>query len=489
MKKLIAGSVSREALGAAVFCCAVALAGCGGSDGPSSPTPAPAPQPALPTSASLANQCMVETEKRYVRSLIDEEYLWYREVPTVDAATFASPYDYFEALKTTRRSASGSLVDKFSFAVPQEQFDLAIAGADISHGVKWKIDQTARTVVAVDVEANSPAGRAGVQRGWKIAAINGTPLTQLPQGAYQEAVAAPSVGITTNFTLLNRQGAQLNFALRAERVDFADVPVTRVLSGAAGPVGFLALRQWQSTSQDALAASIEQLRAAQVRELVVDLRYNEGGALLPVLQLAYMVAGDRVRDKAFARVRGNDKQPAKAADLPALGVKVDVQNQLLLANQPLPTLNVSRVFVLSTAETCSASEAFINGLKPHVDVVQLGATTCGKPYGYDGARNCGKFYAPMDSSISNAAGQGEYSDGIAPRCPVQDDVSRELGDPAEAMVQASLDFIRTGSCPSVSAVQASAMNSTAPPLLLERQANPARSSLRIDRVPAAVVPR
>lgn len=483
-------SSTRQLLLAALCVSATTLAGCGGGgdDSPPAPAPAPvaAPQPVptpapLPPSTSLANQCRLDTEKRFVRSMVDEIYLWYRDVPTVDAASFSSLFTYFEALKTPLRTASGSLVDKFSFAVPQEQWDLADAGAEVSHGVKWQVNDADRSVVATDVEANSPAGRAGVQRGWQIAAINGVPLSQVTFDVVLRAVLEPGAGTTTNFTLLNRQGAQVNLALRAERVDYGLVPVTRVISTAQGPVGYLALRQWTVDAQDELATSVAALRQSQVRDLVLDLRYNQGGALIPVLQLAYMIGGDRVSDKVIGRIRANDKRPALAEDALALAFKVDTTAGRLLNDQPLPTLNLGRVFILSTEDTCSASEALINGLKPFLDVIQIGSTTCGKPYGFEGVSNCGVFYAPMELAISNAANQGDYSDGIAPRCAGQDELSRDLGDASEAMLRTALDFARTGTCPPPSSVAVARASAGRSAPLPKRPLQPERSSLRIDR--------
>ncbi len=478
---------TRNWIAAALCACAVVTAGCGGGGGDNpSPSPPPVPPPAtLPPSSTLANQCTLDTERRFVRSVMDEIYLWYRDVPVVNAAAFASTYDYFAALKTPLKTASGSPVDKFSFAVPQAEWDLRQAAADVSHGVNWQVDIAARRIVALDVEANSAAGRAGVQRGWTIAAVNGVPLTQLTDALANSAVYAPAAGTTTHFTLVNRAGTQVSVALRADRVDYSLVPVTRILTTPQGPVGYLVLRFWGDNAQTDLAAAIETLRQSEVRDLVLDLRYNEGGSSLPVLQLAYMVAGERVRDKVFLKIRANDKRPGLARDEQALAFKVDPATERILLNQPLPALSLSRVFVLTTEDTCSASELLINGLKPYVDVIQVGATTCGKPYGFNGVSNCGTFYAPMELSAVNAANQGNYSDGIDARCIARDDASRDLGDAAETLLRTALDFARTGSCPPASAAVAQDANDLPPWLLLRRPQDPARSSLKIGRPLAA----
>ena len=205
---------TRNWIAAALCACAVVAAGCGGGGGDNpSPSPPPVPPPAtLPPSSTLANQCTLDTERRFVRSVMDEIYLWSRDVPVVNAAAFASTYDYFAALKTPLKIASGSPVDEFSFAVPQAEWDLGEAAAGVSHGVKWQVDNAARRIVALDVEANSAAGRAGVQRGWTIAAVNGVPLNQLTAALANSAVFAPTAGTTTHFTLVNRAGTQVSLA-------------------------------------------------------------------------------------------------------------------------------------------------------------------------------------------------------------------------------------------------------------------------------------
>jgi hypothetical protein len=105
------------------------------------------------------------------------------------------------------------------------------------------------------------------------------------------------------------------------------------------------------------------------------------------------------------------------------------------------------VFVLTSSGTCSASESVINGLSPFVEVVRIGGTTCGKPYGFSGKDNCGTSYFPIEFQGTNAAGFGDYADGFAPSCTVSDDLAHELGDPNEAMLAAALAYQATGSCP------------------------------------------
>ena len=89
---------------------ALVLAGCGGG-GDSAATPAVGATATAVTatllapSSTLENQCTPEAEKRWVRSYVDETYLWYDEVPPVDATS----HDNARAVLSTRCSCAAPM--------------------------------------------------------------------------------------------------------------------------------------------------------------------------------------------------------------------------------------------------------------------------------------------------------------------------------------------------------------------------------------------
>jgi hypothetical protein len=98
----------------------------------------------------------------------------------------------------------------------------------------------------------------------------------------------------------------------------------------------------------------------------------------------------------------------------------------------------------------------------NVEVIQFGSTTCGKPYGFYEAGNCGTSYFTIQFRGVNAANFGDYTDGFSPQntapaagvavpgCSVGDDFSSQLGNPAEARFAAALNYRDTGTCPAAS---------------------------------------
>jgi carboxyl-terminal processing protease len=121
---------------------------------------------------------------------------------------------------------------------------------------------------------------------------------------------------------------------------------------------------------------------------------------------------------------------------------------------------LQRVYVITGPGTCSASEAIMNGLRGvNVQVIQIGSTTCGKPYGFFPQDNCGTTYFTIQFRGLNAVGFGDYTDGfspantqasvgtIVPGCSVADDFTRALGDPGEKRLAVALAHQSGNSCP------------------------------------------
>src|SRR5207302_10245882 len=136
----------------------------------------------------------------------------------------------------------------------------------------------------------------------------------------------------------------------------------------------------------------------------------------------------------------------------------------LAPGQALPSLGLTRVFVLTGPGTCSASESVINSLQGvDVQVIQIGSHTCGKPYGFYPADNCGTTYFSIQFKGVNAKGFGDYPDGFVPNgtgvagvtgCQVADDFDHPLGDPAEARLAAAPQYVPGQPCPPATGLQA-----------------------------------
>jgi carboxyl-terminal processing protease len=269
-----------------------------------------------------------------------------------------------------------------------------------------------------------------------------------------EAVFSPRTGQAYNFIFEDTQGAQRAVTMTAGQITKTPVQNVRTISTPSGTVGYLTFNDHILPAEGQLVGAFSQLAAAGVDDLVLDLRYNGGGFLYIASQIGYMVAGSqRTASKTFERLQFSDKRTADNNDpdnnTPFFNVASGIANSGTTENAPLPTLNLNRVYVLASPGTCSASEAIVNGLRGiDVEVVLVGGTTCGKPYGFTAKDNCGISYFPIEFTGVNNKGFGDYADGFKPTttCTVADDFSKALGDSSEGMLAAVLSHRATGSC-------------------------------------------
>ncbi len=449
----------------------IALAACGGGDDDSIKAASlyaghcASPRSGIDPETGVAYadvQGSATEEKLWIRSWIDDTYLWYSEVPQVDMTMYDTPVDYFKVMKTDVQVRPGTPKDRFHFTYDTSVWvALSQSGVEAGYGVQWALLAASppRRLLVADVEPGSPAALAGLKRGAEVTWIDGVEFTSgrdvntLNDGMY------PGPNETHTF-VIDDPGPTIPRMVTLLSADIASDPVKYVttIPSDSGPVGYLLFNDHIATAEKALYDAITELAAAQVKDLVIDMRYNGGGYLTIAAQFAYMIAPpDTTRGKTFEREVFNDKHPTidpvtgqTITPTPFVGQTVGFS---MTAGQPLPSLGLSRVFILSGPGTCSASEAVMNGLAGvGVEVIQIGGTTCGKPYGFYPAENCGTTYFAIQFEGANDMGFGDYADGFVPGgrlhgCVVDDDFAHLLGDPAEARLAAALNYRTTQSCP------------------------------------------
>lgn len=398
-------------------------------------------------------------ELSWVRAFSDETYLWYREIPNISAAGYASGESYFSPLKSPAVSYSGLAKDKpgFHYSLPTSELESTNAGIVYGYGITWSMIRNTppRQLLVAVVDPGSPADLAGVKRGDSVLRVDGVDLVNSNTQSGINTLNAglfPSVLGESHVLVLAPAGGGANktVTLTSAQLALQAVPVSGIINTTTGKVGYIAFTTFNSfAAEGAIANAITGLRTAGVNDLVLDLRYNGGGYLYIASQLGYMIAGSsRTAGKVFERSKTNDKKPfGPDEDTPFYNDGSGYPGGVA-AGQALPTLNLPRVFVLTSGNSCSASEAFINGLRGiDAQVILIGSkATCGKPFGFYGTDNCGTAYFTIQFTGANAKGEGDYVDGFAPTCTVADDLTRALGDPAEGQLAAALAYRTSGSC-------------------------------------------
>ncbi|MEM9168103.1 MAG: S41 family peptidase [Pseudomonadota bacterium] len=419
-------------------------------------------------------------ENFWLRSWTNETYLFNDEVDDRDPNDFDDRLDYFDILRTFRQTASGRDVDEFHFTQPTDEFLAERNSApSATYGARIVAFSTTppRDFRILFTEPDSPASEvvAGVPqlaRGTRILEVDGVDLVN--GGADQAEIDILNAGLfpatpgEVHDFVVQDAGATTSRAITLVSANLSSNPVnrTRVISTPTGPVGYILLNTFGPfSSEEQIATAITEMDAAGVTDLVLDLRYNGGGLLATASQLAFGVAGPGpTTGRVFEQLRFNDDagqfNPVTGAINDPLPFFTTGLGFTLPDGAPLDSLGLSRVFVLSTESTCSASESVINGLRGiGLEVVLIGGTTCGKPFGFFPTDNCGVTYFTIQFQGTNDVGFGDYADGFipdnssaafgvrAPGCVVADDINTELGEETEAMLSAALQFRADGTCP------------------------------------------
>ncbi len=491
---------------ASTFAALVLLSGCGGGGGsagvttgtPVANNPSPPTTPTTPADPppvaqgdpipanyqSYANLCAaprtgvdssglafpdrqgtLQDEMKFLRGWADANYLWYDEIPTtLRMADFTNTLDYFAALKTPALTAAGKPKDRFHFTYTTAEWDaMTNAGEEVGYGLTWSRNAATapRTWLASIVEPGSPAAKAGLQRGDMLTAVDGIDFVNTTS---TDGVAAINAGLfpdnagETHRLTIRRGSATFDVSLVSSVVAAASVKNAKVIDTPTGKVAYLTFDDHNAVAEKQLVDAFTMFRNQGATDLVLDMRYNGGGLLYIASELAYMIAGPSSASSTFESLQYNNKTPPDAPILFRSSAYGFPAPNRVPSGMALPYLGLRRVTVLTTAGTCSASEAVINGLRGiDIEVNVIGAQTCGKPYGFTPTDNCGTTYFSIEFKGVNAKGYGDFGDGFAPTCAVADDLSHALGDTSENLLATALAYRATNACPSGGTARARAV--------------------------------
>jgi C-terminal processing protease CtpA/Prc len=425
--RTVSGSLSRALVAAA----SLAALSCGSS---------------TPTSSdATGNSCTTLGQVQTVRTTLRDWYFWYQQLPDPDPAGFSSPDAYLEAVRYR------PLDTTFSYVALKAESDAFFSDSQfVGYGFRSTL-VASDDLRAADVYANSPASRAGLDRGSRFLEIGGRTVADLVASGQLGSAFGPSqVGVTTRVRFLDRAGAAHEATLVKELVTIPTVSVEEVYRIGGRTVGYLVFENFVRPSTEALNATFGRFKEAGVDEVVLDLRYNGGGLITVAQHLGGLIGGAATADRTFVRYVHNDKQAAR--------------NNAAAFPLPPNALGLQRLVVIATRGSASASELVINALRPFMEVTIVGDRTYGKPVGQYGFDFCDKTLFPVAFSTRNANDQGDYFNGLPVDCAAPDDITHALGDTDEASLAAALGFIRTGSCSAVAAAEARAQGLRRPPL-------------------------
>ncbi len=318
------------------------------------------------------------------------------------------------------------------------------------------------------VYPGSPADLAGVKRGYQITSINGnTSLTYDGGTNLNFVINAYSASSAITMILKKYDGTTLTVNLTTATYKINPVITYKVLDqGNGNKVGYMVFNSFVtlSSAQAYITAAFSAFATAGITDLVVDLRYDGGGYVQTAEYIDNMIAPTSANGKLMYNTYYNATLTSNQETLLKNQVRRDASsNQLYNYSQinysvaanavnfsKQGTLNINRVFFIVTGGTASASELTINNLRPYMNVQLIGSTTYGKPVGFfDIDINKYQMYIP-EFETKNASAQGGYYSGMKPGTTdypgviIADDVTKDFGDPTEALLAEALNYVNKG---------------------------------------------
>lgn len=399
-----------------------------------------------------------------------QTYYWNVGMPTFAAFNprqYATNDDLVEAIK--KLSSNGGK-DKYSFiddgTVGQE---LSGNGGDFGFSVIFNTKNDLRIKYVYN---NSPASAQGLKRGYQITKINGnTSINNSDAGTNLVVNAIFGSSSTVSLTVLKPDGSSADVVVNKANYAINPILFTNTYTAGTKKVGYIVFNSFTTNTLPGLDAAFAKFASDGITELIVDLRYNGGGSVATSQAFTNLIApsaqNGKVMNTTFfnqtmqdgkATILQNQKFNAKGNDgvtrlysyfdfsyLPTQ----DAGNQEVFAKRG-SLEGLTRVYFLVSSGTASASELLINNLKPVLDVKLVGRKTYGKPVGFF-AITIDKFdlYIPQFET-KNQLNIGGYYDGLAVDKDVFDDVTKEFGDPSEALLSQALNYAATGNFKAIS---------------------------------------
>ena len=376
----------------------------------------------------------------FIWTALNDYYLWQEEVPSLAdeikpigsaryrelIKPYPEPESFFESLKYEQ--------DKYSLIRSNyEDIENSIKGIDANNGLKFILSRygSGENILGVvtHILAESDAATKDIKRGDIFTSVDGQNLNL---NNYRELLFGDNLNYTLNMAdlnnnLLSPNGKNISLT-KTENFQSNPIQISKIINTGASKIGYLMYNQFAEGFDDDLNNVFSSFKAEQINDLILDLRYNGGGLVRSAVNLAGMITG-QFNGEVFAKYLWNKKLMTYFnTDLERFSSQLEINfSESLADGTPINSLNLSRVYIITSGRSASSSELVINGLSPYINVIQVGDNTYGKNVGgpaalydyidNDGTKHPNHTYAIycMTFYSANSNDFYDYADGLAPQ--------------------------------------------------------------------------
>ncbi len=401
---------------------------------------------------------------KWIYESMESLYYWNEQLPTY-TKSFDAPSSYFNSLLSEN--------DRFS-AFYEDYQDLinrlnGVRSAEPGFNYKLFLESMeGNKVIAVVTytKPGTPARQIGLKRGDFINKINGTAITldnyQFLLSSFTDESANVKIGIATVIDDAYLDETELTLQ---KVFNYSEHPILldTIYTFGNKKIGYLVYNFFTSDSGDGsmrfdldLNETMANFQSQGVNELIVDLRYNNGGSMSSAIRLGSMLVPNRTEKMIFSYTEYNNYVTAyfNSADYkskyPQSPFEEYFTSTIHTKTTSIPITNISsnlqQIYFLTGSSTASASEMVINGLKPYIPCVLIGEQTVGKNVGsvvVDDTENPTNKNAimPIVLKYFNKDRKSDFANGFVPDIKLRDDLFYPLGDTYEALLAAAIETI------------------------------------------------
>lgn len=398
-------------------------------------------------------------------------YFWKDTSENVNDDSFSSNDAYRDFLSSFSTPEElfreGILVDEDRFSYITSDYNSLFnsqQGISTTNGIEYGLyrigDGNDAVGVVRYINSDSDASSKNIKRGDIFYAVNGINLfsnKDTEENNYrlirQDQITLSFADIVDNVIVPN--GIEIDFT--RNQLTENPVHINKVIEQGGTKIGYLMYNQFTATFNDELNDAFASLKSQGITELVLDLRYNPGGSVRTSTYLASMITG-QFNGSLYSKLRYNDLWQSRfRAEQLSYHFTNRIDNSASISS-----LNLTRIYILTSRRTASASELLINGLIPYINVIQIGDVTVGKnqasitllddprgriPYSGKTRQEASPLHTyalqPIVSRTENSLGFSDYGNGLSPDVILKESITNfgTLGDINEPMLAKAIEEI------------------------------------------------
>lgn len=407
---------------------------------------------------------------KFIWSGLHDYYLWTADVPNLSNPKFANvdtlnrflnqytdPEELFYKLLYKY-----NVIDKWSFIADNSKaIEDWISGNSKTTGIDFMLGGILNSNNLFGfvryVMKNSPAEKAGIKRGDIFIKVDDQNITA---SNYRTLLFSKDQYKFSFADVIDGRLSPNNKSITVTAIEMQENPILKdtIFSVNGSNTGYLVYNQFNSDFDLQLNNVFKKFKDQGITKLILDLRYNGGGAVTSAIYLASMIYTSD-KSKVFAKSYYNKGLQDYLVEtygaeslLDYFAEKIDKTSST--PETPINSLGLSSLYVITSDNTASASELLINGLKPYIQVKAIGIETAGKYVGSTTLQDVDSkgvvnpkdpwTMQPIVVKIANYQGVSDYVNGLAPDVRAEEDPGLLLpfGDPEETLLKAALNDIK-----------------------------------------------